>query len=157
MLKEQLIKWIIGLVIGALTTLGIVFKKHIKDFFSYERKQHQKKLLKEVHQEIADLKKKMIHNDCDLAEYMMTHEELIFEKIDEVKTDIMKVLVPIQEATLSSHFERLVRKCKYYIQKGEITVDELDDLEKDYQTYKSLHGNGHMDMWMNRVRQLPIK
>ena len=69
----------------------------------------------------------------------------------------MKVLLPIQEATLSSHYDALLSKCKYYIRQGEISADELDLLEKDYATYKNLNGNGHMELWITRVRQLPVK
>lgn len=157
MLKQEFMKWLVGGILAGLTALLVACRKHIVNFFNYERKIHKDKLLSDVYTKLDGIQKKMISNDTDLAEYMTSHEEMILDRIEDVKEELTAILLPIQNATLSSHYERLIKKCKYYIQKGEITTDELDELEIDYQTYKLLGGNGHMDMWMNRVRQLPIK
>ena len=50
----------------------------------------------------------------------------------------------------------LLEKCKKFIRQGWISADELELLEKDYATYKSLNGNGHMELWMTRVRSLKV-
>ena len=141
MFKQEFMKWLVGGILAGLTAFLVACRKHIVNFFNYERKIHKDKLLSDVYTKLDGIQKKMISNDTDLAEYMTSHEEMILDRIEEVKEELTAILLPIQNATLSSHYERLIKKCKYYIQKGEITADELDELEIDYQTYKLLGGN----------------
>ena len=51
--------------------------------------------------------------------------------------------------------EKLIEKCDYYIQKGEITEAEYRDLDEYiHQPYKALGGNGTGEEYMLRVREL---
>lgn len=51
--------------------------------------------------------------------------------------------------------EKLIERCKYYINEGTITEPEYNDLrEYIYEPYKALDGNGTGEEYMRRVREL---
>ena len=95
------------------------------------------------------------HEENNALEFKK-HDQLYSKKLVELEERLMMMLTPMREALLSSHYQNLLEKCKKYVQAGEISADELDNIEKDYETYKALGGNGHMEMWMVRVRQLKV-
>lgn len=153
MILEFFIKWGLGIITGVLTTVFLVFRKEFVEYIKYKRGKQKKEFLKEVDQEMENLEEKM-----ESYEENMQHQDTAYlQKLGELEEKIMKILVPIQEATLSSHYQALLEKCKHYVRQEYITADELDLLEKDYDTYHSLGGNGHMEIWMSRIRQLPVK
>lgn len=54
-------------------------------------------------------------------------------------------------------YGELELKCSQYIQKGNISAGELNDLRKYYfEPYKSLKGDGTIDRLMGRVENLDI-
>ena len=156
LLIDSIIKWVIGIILGAGSTLLLVFKKEIKEYLNFKRRKQKKELLQDIDKNMETLEDKMEHHEEEITEEFKIHDQLYLKKIAELEQKIMTILIPMQKATLSSHYDTLLSKCKKYIQRGSISVDELDLLEKDYETYKSLGGNGHMEMWMTRVRALPI-
>ena len=156
MVIELVIKWVVGIALGAISTIFLIFKKDIVEYITFKRKQRKNELLKDVDKSIESLENKMEHHEEEAAQELKEHDQLYLKKIAELEEKIMAILVPIQKATLSSHYDALLNKCKKFIKQGSITADELELLEKDYETYKSLHGNGHMELWITRVRNLPV-
>lgn len=53
-------------------------------------------------------------------------------------------------------YDRLKYLCKSYIKAGEISVNDLEDLQRMYNAYKKLGGNGFIDGLMNEVKKLKI-
>ena len=157
MVLDFFLKWGLGIVTGALASLFTIFRKEIKEFIGYKKKKNKQEFLKDVDHDLETLENKMQLHEKEVSNEIHHHDQLYFQKLEELEKRIMAVLGPIREATLSSHYNSLLEKCKGYIRKGEITADELDLLEKDYKTYSDLGGNGHMELWMTRVRQLPVK
>lgn len=153
---ESLLKWLIGIFLGACSTLLLVFKKEILEFIKFKKKNKKEELLADVGKTVEDLEEKIEQHEEDNAQELKEHDQIYLKKLIELEERIMKILVPIQEATLSSHYDALLEKCKKYIRQGSISADELELLEKDYEIYKSLGGNGHMLMWMTRIRTLPV-
>ena len=139
-------KWLVGGIVAMLGAIGLFFKNNIRDYWKYRNEKRKKKYLSDIYDSLGSLKEASDKQDDEIKQQM--------EKLSE---DIMKILIPLREATLSSHLDALIAKCKSYIRRGYITVDELDRLELDYETYKSLNGNGHMDIWMAKVRKLDVK
>lgn len=43
-----------------------------------------------------------------------------------------------------------------YVTQGEITLEDRETLDEMYQAYKSLGGNGHLDIIMTEVEGLPL-
>lgn len=157
MVGEFFLKWGLSLITGALGSLLISFRKEIGAFLTFKRNKKKKELLKEVKEDISDLGDQMTQHEVEVEKEICKHDKLYMDMMQELKKEIMDILIPIQKATLSSHYQALLDKCKYYIRQNEITADELDLLERDYETYAALGGNGHMELWMTRVRKLPVK
>ena len=53
--------------------------------------------------------------------------------------------------------DSLFHNCEQYISKGEITVDELDNLTTLYESYHALGGNGTGTALYERCKNLKIK
>ena len=153
---EQVIKWGVGVFLGAISTFFLIFKKDMIEYIKFKRGKRKKELLKDVDKTVETLEDKVEHHEEEVSQEFKHHDQLYLKKLAELEERIMAILIPIQEATLSSHYDTLLEKCKKFIRQGSISADELELLEKDYATYKSLHGNGHMDMWMTRVRHLKV-
>lgn len=49
------------------------------------------------------------------------------------------------------------RNCRGYIERGSITLDELEDLEALHASYHDGGGNGYCDTLINKVKALPVK
>lgn len=156
MVTEFFIKWGLGILTGTLGTIGVFFRKQIIDFFKYKERKKKKLLLKGVNQEIDVLEDRVHQHEIDVEAEIQKHDRAYISMLKEFREEFMSILAPMREAMLSSHYEALLAKCKKYIQAGQITFDELNLLEKDYETYSKLGGNGHMEAWMIRVRQLKI-
>ena len=68
---------------------------------------------------------------------------------------IMQGIQSLQKGVLSSHFNMLLNKSMLYIKRGWVSVEELSLYEEELVVYKELHGNGHLDPWIEKVRRLP--
>ena len=52
--------------------------------------------------------------------------------------------------------DKVFQSCMYFINKGSISCDELENLEYLYKGYSGLDGNGTCETLMNKVRLLQI-
>ena len=57
---------------------------------------------------------------------------------------------------LDLHLQNLIQACKVYIERGYITPIELMQYNERMTLYHNLGGNGHMDVWDERIRALPL-
>jgi hypothetical protein len=62
----------------------------------------------------------------------------------------------IKTGVLAIIHDRLYQSCRYYIEKGSVSVDELSNVGYLYTSYHELGGNGTGTQLYNRVSQLPI-
>lgn len=62
----------------------------------------------------------------------------------------------LKEGMLAILHDRLYQLCTKYIDKGEIAVDELENLEYLYLSYHNLGGNGTGTTLFNRCKDLKI-
>jgi len=62
----------------------------------------------------------------------------------------------LRRGVLDLHLHNLIETCKVYIERGYITPIELMQYNERLTLYHSLGGNGHMDVWDERVRALPL-
>lgn len=53
--------------------------------------------------------------------------------------------------------DRLYALCYHYLERGEITAEEYDNLQYIYRPYHEAGGNGTGDRLMQEVESLPIK
>ncbi|MDY5031026.1 MAG: hypothetical protein SPF18_03935 [Blautia sp.] len=63
----------------------------------------------------------------------------------------------IKEGVLALLHDRLYQGCKYYIHQGEISDDEMKNMEYLYNGYHALGGNGTGTELYNRIKKLPLK
>ena len=156
MIIEAIARLILTALTGAGSALLIAFRKQIKEFIKFRKNKLEKELLKNVNQDVDTLEHRMDNHENEIEVELQACEQHYYQKLIKLEERIMNILIPMREALLSSHYQALLEKCKRYVQAGQLTADELDSLEKDYETYKKLGGNGHMELWMHRVRQLKI-
>lgn len=52
--------------------------------------------------------------------------------------------------------DRLYHTCKFYLQRGEITITEMSNIEYLYNSYHALGGNGTGTELYKRVKELPV-
>ncbi len=62
----------------------------------------------------------------------------------------------LKEGMIAILHDRLYQLCTKFIEKGEITVDELENLEYMYKSYNNLGGNGTGTALFNRCKDLKI-
>ncbi len=65
-------------------------------------------------------------------------------EIDVVKEGIKAIL-----------HDRILQKCEYHIQKGYITIDDIEEIEYMNEPYKKLGGNGTVKVAIHKVHDLP--
>lgn len=64
------------------------------------------------------------------------------EKIEKENKEQNRNYELIHESLLALLKDRLFQSCKFYISKGDISVEELENLTTVYKAYSSLGGNG---------------
>lgn len=63
----------------------------------------------------------------------------------------------LEAANVAILHNEIYKQCSYFIEQGEIAVDDLDNLEYLWRGYHGLGGNGTGELLYNRVRELPLK
>ena len=152
MIANTIIKALLAALSGARGALLIAFRKQVVDFIKFLKNKQKKELLKDVNKEMNTLDHKIEGYEAANLE----QDKLYYQKLSDLEQKIMDILLPMREAILSSHYSSLLDRCKKYVQQGHLTADELDKLESDYEIYKKLGGNGHMEIWMHKVRELKV-
>lgn len=76
-------------------------------------------------------------------------------KIDGLSKEIQQATAGLREAILVTHLRDLVADSKRYINQGWLSADEWEDYDNRYNVYRMLGGNGHMDAWYPKVKNLP--
>lgn len=99
----------------------------------------------------------------------------IQDKTNEIQQEIssMKQQINLIETTLNNHLDRdkekveaqmynlkdsLMRSFHFYINRGYITLEELNTLQDVYKSYRKFGGNGVFKaLWENKILELPDK
>lgn len=101
--------------------------------------------------------------------FFRPHQEIrdtIDERCTELSTRIEEVSNRQEEKILEMNsmtfgllamlHDKVFQSCMYFINKGEITCDELENLEYLYRGYLDLGGNGTCETLFNKVKELKI-
>ena len=63
----------------------------------------------------------------------------------------------LESANIAILHNEIYKQCSYFIEQGEIAIDDLDNLEYLWEGYHGLGGNGTGELLYNRVKELPLK
>lgn len=143
-------KWLVPIVCSGLVALiltPIWNKYHAGDKAEQQRKWDEH--ARHMQEQFQTFKSEAEEKDSSLEQQITD--------IKDSMTLIAASIESIKSAMLQSHLKSLMIDSKMYIQRGYITVEELDDYNERYLIYKSLGGNGHMTPWAEKIRKLPNK
>ena len=97
---------------------------------------------------VEEIKKESEEKDKELEKQILSVQETLLSKIEENTAGI-------RAAILQSHLRELIIDGKMYINQKYITLEQLADYNERFLVYKSLGGNGHVDPWIKKIRELP--
>ncbi|EMF0284157.1 hypothetical protein KGD03_000830 [Enterococcus hirae] len=63
----------------------------------------------------------------------------------------------IESANLALLHDKIYQQCSYFLEKGWVSIDDLENLEYIWKGYKELGGNGTGEALYNKVIALPNK
>ena len=160
--SEYWIKWLLS-GMGLMATACVVFFwKKIKTFFidtiNFWKAKDKASYLKEIYGELEKSERETDKKINDLhkeLEEFKEHSVGADQQHEEQMQEIMNGITVLTRGVLSSHFNMLLNKSMTYIKRGWISVEELSLYEEELVVYKDLHGNGHLDPWVDKVRKLP--
>lgn len=81
-------------------------------------------------------------------------------KIDGLKDEIsiLKEEIKLQrQCNLAILHDRIFQSCEYFIKQNEISLNELENLDKLYKSYSGIDGNGLCEELVGRVKNLKLK
>ena len=154
------IKW----VCAGVASLFLIFFKKIyaicKDSYEYFKAKNKKAYLQEIETKIENYHTEM-NDKIENYHQEVENFKLMSLGADEEHNDkmekILSAIEELREGVLSSHFNMLLNKAMRYVSQEWISVEDLEIFEEEYEVYKHLHGNGHMNSWVTKVRALPNK
>ncbi len=81
-------------------------------------------------------------------------------KIDELKIELesLRMTVELQrDCNYAMLHDRIFQSCEYFIKQGQINLNELENLNKLYNSYRKIGGNGLCEELVCRVKNLKLK
>lgn len=97
------------------------------------------------HQEIRDtIEDKCVQLSNRIEEVSTRQEEKILE------------MNSMSKGLLAMLHDKVFQSCKYFLNKGSISCDELENLEYLYNGYAGMGGNGTCETLYNKVKELKI-
>lgn len=86
--------------------------------------------------------------------------QLLQKRVDFLQKDVIEKIDEntkgIREAMIQQQLRALIIDGKTYLRHNKITIDQLTDYNDRYATYKRLGGNGHADIWVQKIRELQV-
>lgn len=107
------------------------------------------------------------HAVYDAVRQLQMHDDLVDDKLQEI-LDVLKANAIASEGSFKAMdakntaafiqiYQRdLIVDGKTYIENKCITPQQLSNYEKRYRQYKDWGGNGDVELWIKKIRELPI-
>lgn len=172
---KEVISWAIPIICtGIMAYILIPFKK------AQKQKDKGKELMEQEEwdshsgglvKKIDNIKQDQQKDKDDIMNEIMklqAHDK----QIDKILSEIL-VAVKQNNSEISTKFEDMDKKNtaafiqiyqrdliidgKDYLARGFITPQQLSNYEKRYKQYKDWGGNGDVEVWIGRIRQLPVR
>jgi hypothetical protein len=148
-LLEYALKWLVPFVCAGLFTLLIVpLWNRYKVGKHAELQKEWNECATGMKQDIETFKEESKKKDSQLEKKIDLVQTTLLTKIEENTAGI-------RQAILQSHLRELIIDGKMYLKQGYIGLEQLADYNERFLVYKSLGGNGHVDPWIKKIRELP--
>lgn len=148
-LLEYFLKWLIPFVCaGGFSLFIIPFINKYKAGKKVEEQQEWNNHATALTKQVEEIKKESEEKDKELEKQILSVQDTLLSKIEENTAGI-------RAAILQSHLRELIIDGKMYINQKYITLEQLADYNERFLVYKSLGGNGHVDPWIKKIRELP--
>ena len=79
------------------------------------------------------------------------------QKKDTSAKDIAETVKTLAESQKVCMYTTIKHQCKKFCHNGEISAEDMEDLLLMHDIYHKLGGNGYLDAWMERVKELPMR
>ena len=121
-----------GIVVGVFS----YFIKHYRSLWKESQENQKNKFWDEVKLELKADSKALLQE----KEALLTLED---KKLEEAVTKVTESNNALLKAVLGVQRKQFVTDCRFLLEKNnEITFEEFEDLQEEYEIYKSLGGNG---------------
>ena len=148
-LFDYFLKWFIPFVCsGLFAAIIIPVWNRYKNGRDAELKDKWNAYAQETKNDLETFKIESKKKDVELEKKIVDVQTALLDKIEQNTAGI-------RQAILQSHLRELIIDGKMYLKNEYITLDQLADYEERFLTYKTLGGNGHVDPWIAKIRQLP--
>lgn len=148
-LFDYFLKWLIPFACsGLFAAIIIPVWNRYKFGRDAELKDKWNVYAQETKNDIEAFKNESKKKDIELERKILDVQTTLIDKIEQNTAGI-------RQAILQSHLRELIIDGKMYLKNEYITLEQLADYEERFLTYKSLGGNGHVDPWIAKIRQLP--
>lgn len=148
-LFDYFLKWLIPFVCsGLFAAIVIPMWNRYKHGRDAELKDKWNVYAQETKNDIEAFKIESKKKDVELEKKIVDVQTALLDKIEQNTAGI-------RQAILQSHLRELIIDGKMYLKNEYITLEQLADYEERFLTYKTLGGNGHVDPWIAKIRQLP--
>ena len=133
---EFVIKYWVQVLFGLMTGVCSYFIKHYRSLWK-ESQEHQKnKFWDDVKVELKADNKALLQE----KEALLNSEDA---RLKQAITEVTESNASLLKAVLDVQRKQFKTDCRYLLEKKEeITFEEFEDLQEEYQIYKSLGGNG---------------
>lgn len=71
--------------------------------------------------------------------------------------DIQNDMSLLKDASMNTLRSLIVNNCKNYIRKGYVEFEELESINDNYESYKSLGGDSYVTSLVEKIRRLEIR
>lgn len=89
-------------------------------------------------------------------EILEQHDDSINDKLDLILTTVQNSDMKNTKAFIDIYQRDLIVDGKMYIEHQSITPHQLSNYEKRYKQYKDLGGNGDVEPWIKKIRELEV-
>lgn len=167
LILETFVKWIIPFICAAI--VGLIAARlinPIKKGNDQQKKEEWERIARSsnVHEEIcgkhfAKIQEQSNAMDTQILAKLNAMDEKWQTDISALHNQQLKnaeEIDAVRQGVLDAHLQNLITACNTFIEHGYITHAELIQYNQRLAVYHKLGGNGHMDLWDERIRALPV-
>ena len=164
---ETFIKWVIPFICIAIIGLITAYLINpLKSGTAQARKKEWEDIAKSsnVHEQICGKYFESIKQESQQMDTQILNKlnDLVstwkkdFKSLRDQQIKNAEEIDAVRQGVLDAHLQNLIASCNTFIEHGYITHAELIQYNERLSIYHKLGGNGHMDIWDERIKSLPI-